>query len=252
MASDAAPLMQALQVSDDARGDWHRNIVSLRQSIDLFGDLVDDPAHVQVLMDHEMGTKPTQRALPIISRPFEDACIYDPIAVAIGWPFERPAVSRYSSGSYGVWYGARTLEATIHETVHHFRLNTLASEVARNSEEPIEQQRRVHLVHCSAALADLRARCAVDERLLDPDDYSYCQAVGAQLRAAFLPGVLTYSARLPGAEVAAVFVQKALSDPRPKCYLTYTLDARTGDVTVQRTPGKVEWVLPGRGAGERE
>ncbi len=248
MGSDVPPLMQGLQVSDDARGDWYRNIVSLRKSMDLFGDLVSDPAHVQVLMDHEMATKPTQRAQPIISRPFEEACIYDPIAIAIGWPFEHPAVSRYSGGRYGVWYGARTLEATIHETVHHFRLNTLASEVARNSVEPIEQQRRVHLVHCSAALIDLRERCAVDERLLDPDDYSYCQSVGAQLHAAFLPGVLTCSARLPLAEVVAVFIQQALSDPRPMCFLTYQLDARTGDVTVQRTPGKVEWVLPGRGA----
>lgn len=244
------PAVHALAVSEGTRGDWHRNIVSLRQSIDLFGDLVDDPAHQQVLLDHEMATKPTQRTQPIISRPFEDACIYDPIAVAIRWPFERPAVSRYSAGSYGVWYGAYTLEATIHETVHHFRRNTLASEIARNSAEPIEQQRRVHLVHCSAALVDLRECCAVDERLLDPNDYSHCQAVGAQLHAEFLPGVLTYSARLRGAEVAAVFIEKALSNPRPLCFLTYQLDARTGDVTVQRQPGAVEWVLRGTGAGE--
>jgi hypothetical protein len=101
------------QVTDDSRGDWHRNIVSLRASIDIFQELVDDPAAVSVLMEHEMATKPTREYQPIISRPFDDAATYDPIATAIQWPFDHPAASRYSAGAYGVWYGARTLATTV-------------------------------------------------------------------------------------------------------------------------------------------
>lgn len=236
-------MAEAYQVTEDSRGDWHRNIVSLRTSIDIFQELVDDPASVSVLVEHEMSTKPTREQQPIISRPFDDAATYDPIATAIQWPFDHPANSRYSAGAYGVWYGARTMLGTIHETAHHFRLNTLASEAAANVEEPIVQERRVHLVHCGAALVDLRARCATDARLLDPSNYAHCQAVGAEIRSAFLPGILTLSARLPGEDVVAVFVRKALSNPRDVCYLTYSLDVRTRRVSVERAPGVVDWVL---------
>src|ERR1044072_8790047 len=204
-------MAEAYQVKDDSRGDWHRNIVSLRATIDIFQELVDDPADVAVLMEHEMSTKPTREYQPIISRPFDDAATYNPIATAIQWPFDHPATSRYSAGAYGVWYGARTLLGTIYETVYHFRLNTLASDAARALDEPIVQERRVHLVQCSAALVDLRARCATDTGLLDPTNYAHCQALGAEIRSAFLPGAITLSARMPGEDVVAVFVREALS-----------------------------------------
>jgi hypothetical protein len=236
-------MAETYQVTEDSRADWHRNIVSLRTSIDIFQELVDDPAAVSVLVEHEMSTKPTREQLPIISRPFDDAATYDPIATAIQWPFDHPANSRYSSGSYGVWYGACSLLGTIHETVHHFRLNTLASDAARDMREPIVQERRVHLVHCSAALVDLRARCETDTGLLDPSNYAHCQALGAEIRSAFLPGVLTLSARLPGEDVVAVFVREALSNPRDVCYLTYKLDVPSRHVTVERVPGVVGWVI---------
>ena len=217
--------------------------MSLRTSIDIFQELVEDPAAVPVLIEHEMATKPTRDPQPIISRPFDDADTYDPMVTAIQWPFDHPAASRYSAGAYGVWYGARSLRATIHETVHHFRLNTLASELARNSVEPIVQERRVHLVHCGAALVDLRSRCETEAALLDPVNYTHCQALGAEIRSSFLPGVLTLSARLASAEVAAVFVKEALSNPRHVCYLTYTLDVGTQRVAVERTPGVVDLTL---------
>jgi len=236
-------MAEAYQVTDDSRGDWHRNIVSLRAGIDIFQELVDDPAAVSVLLEHEMSTKPTRQQQPIISRPFDDAATYDPIATAIRWPFDHPANSRYSTGAYGVWYGARSLLGTIHETAHHFRLNTLASDAARDLRQPIVQERRVHLVQCSAALVDLRARCATDTRLIDPSNYAHCQAIGAEIRSAFLPGVLTLSARLPGEDVVAVFVREALTNPRDVCYLTYTLDVPSRRVTVERMPGVVGWVI---------
>jgi hypothetical protein len=232
------------KVSEGSRGDWLRNIVSLRKTVDLFADLVADPADTRVLIAHELATKPAREPVPIISRPFEDAALYDPMQAAIEWPFEHPCRTRYSNGSFGVWYGARTLETSIRETVHHFRRNTLASEIAARSRVPIYQERRVHRVHCSAMLVDLRALCAQEPRLLEPNDYSYCQALGAQLREAAMPGLQSLSARHAGGEIAAVFLREALSDPRDVCYLTYILEPRDGRVAVERTPGKVEWMLP--------
>lgn len=226
------------QITEDSRGDWNRNIVTLRKSADLFADLVDDPAHAAVLSDHEMATKLVSDPRPIVSRPFEEADVYDPIANAIAWPFEHPAASRYSLVHFGVWYGAGSIETSVYETVHHFRKNTLASEIARASTKPIVQERRVHLVHCNAALVDLRSVVKQEKRLVDPDDYTYCQSLGAELRAAFQPGVITKSARHRSGEVVAVFIREALSNPRDVCYLTYLLDAKRGHVRVERTPGR--------------
>src|SRR5581483_7997660 len=153
-------------VSSDSRGDWHRNIVSLRQSIDLFAELVTDPAHIPVLIQHEMSTKPTQGAIPILQRPFKRAEFYDPIATVLNWPFAHPAATRFSAGHFGVWYGAGTLDTSIYETVYHFRRDTLASEIARRSAKAIVQERRVHKVRCEALLVDLRARSKEEPRLL--------------------------------------------------------------------------------------
>lgn len=233
-----------LRVTRDSQGDWHRNIVSLRKSIDLFDDLVDDPADIDVLVRHEMAVKQAYQEPAIIQRPFEDAARYDAVAAAIQWPFEHPCSSRYSIGAYGVWYGAESIETTVRETVHHFRRNTLASQVAAQSTKPIVQERRVHLVHCNALLVDLRARTRKEPLLLDPDNYSYCQTVGAELRDAGMPGVLTYSARHAKSEVVAVFTPSVLTEPRTVCYLTYRLFASTGKVVVERSPGKIEFELP--------
>ena len=233
-------------LSEDCRGDWLRNIVSLRASVALFAELVADPADAHVLIAHELATKPARGATPILDRPFEEAALYDPVREAIAWPFEHPCRSRYSSGAYGVWYGARTLRTSIHETVYHFRRNTLASEIARQSPTPIYQERRVHRVRCQALLIDLRAACAHEPRLIDPEDYRFCQAIGAELEAASQPGIESRSVRDAGGEIVAVFRREALSDPRDVCYLTYALDAASGRVDVERTPGRIEWTL---GAG---
>lgn len=231
------------RVTRDSQGDWYRNIVSLRKSIDVFADLVDDPADMKILEDHELATKPAGNAPAILKRPFDDAQIYDPIAAAIEWPFEHPSRSRYSNGSYGVWYGAGSIETTVRETVYHFRKDTLASKVAAESTKPIMQERRVHVIRCDALLVDLREQTAREPRLLHSEDYSTCQILGSELRHAGMPGVLTYSARHEQSEVVAVFTPSVLADPRTICYLTYSLRPSDGRVIVERQPGKVEYEL---------
>jgi len=229
-----------LNVTTDSQRDWHRIIVSLRAGIDLFAELVDDPADQQILIDHEMATKPYRGENPTIGRPFEEASIYDPIVEAIAWPFEHPCRSRFSTGSFGVWYGADELLTSVHETVHRFRINTLASDAARREQE-IVQERRAHLVTCKAALVDLRPHLESEPALCDPNDYSACQALGARIYHAALPGVLTRSARRPKGLIVGVFREDTLSNVRTVCYLTYRLDVPTGRVRVERDPGQT-WI----------
>lgn len=231
------------RITHDSQRDWNRNIVSLRKSIDLFAELIDDPCDAQVLIQHELAVKRATREPAILRRPFEDAETYDAIAAAINWPFEHPCRSRYSSGTFGVWYGAESVETSVRETVYHFRRNTLGAAIAAQSEIPIVQERRVHLVRCSAMLVDLRTLTKQEPRLVHPEDYTACQSLGAELKGAGMPGVLTLSARHDAAQIVGVFTPEVLTDPRTVCYLTYTLYTDSGKVLVERTPGKIEYEL---------
>ena len=231
------------RLTRDSQRDWHRNIVSLRRSVEVFADLVDDPHDVEVLIRHELATKPVGREPVIITRPFEEAEVYDAVASAIEWPFEHPSRSRFSTGAFGVWYGAASLETSVRETVYHFRRGTLASAIAAASVRPIVQERRVHIVRCDALLVDLRVLARKEPRLLHLNDYSTCQRMGAELKNAGMPGVLTYSVRHPSGEIVGVFTPAVLADPRTVCFLTYTLYPESGRVSVERTPGKVEFEI---------
>lgn len=216
----------------DTHKDIYRNIVSLRNSEDLFDDLSDNPEDWQSAITVELATKPASfvSPKPIIHRPFEEAIWNE----AIGFPFREWTKSRYSDGSFGVWYGAATIETTVFETVHHWRHGFL--EDAGFLKPGISVERRVHLVRCDAALIDLRNAVAEFPMLIAPSDYTLTQQIGGRLHREGHPGLLSISARYEG-EVYAVLNAAVLSDPRSYCYLTYTTTDR--GVEIQRTPGEV-------------
>ncbi|MDP1634720.1 MAG: RES family NAD+ phosphorylase [Gallionellaceae bacterium] len=222
----------------DTHSDLYRNIVSLRVTENLFDDLSENPSDWQQAIELEVQTQPATyiSKTPIIHRPFEEAAWNE----AIGFPFREWSRSRYSDGSFGVWYGSDTLETTIYETVHYWRNSLLAD--AGFAAPGIIIERRVHLVRCDAALIDLRDMVAQHPMLVSPNDYTVTQQVGARLHKEGHPGLVTASARCVG-DVYAVFNPAVLSNPRPNCYLTYTT---TDDgVDVERTPGESLLSIPG-------
>lgn len=227
-----------LTITNDAQGDWHRNIVSLRGSQDLWDDLTDDPDVHDALAQLEMTYKPFRQAQPAITRPFEEAGIVTAIVDVIEYPFEHPGNSRFSEGRFGVWYGADSLETSIRETAWHWRRDEMAIASDARTERTVIVERRVHLVACSASLVDLRPHIA-DRSALISNNYSTCQQLGAELHAGQQPGVITESARSRGACVVGVFRRDALSDVRNVCYLTYELNLDSGEIVVEREPGKV-------------
>ncbi len=216
----------------DFNDDLARNVVSLRVSEDLFDDLSDDPADQQIAIEHEMATKPPPYTSdqPAVQRPFEEAEWQN----AIGYPFENWSESRYSTGRFGVWYGAESIETTVHETVYHWR--RFLADAGWDAEGVIE--RRVYWVHCSSLLLDFRPLVDEHAGLVHPRDYTLTQQLGARLHREGHPGVVSRSARCAG-EIFDVFNPNVLSDPRTACFLTYQL--RGGTVTVERDPG-VTWL----------
>lgn len=217
----------------DVHQDMARNIVSLRQSQDLFDDLTDDPAQWLLAQKVEDGVKPPLYGsrTPIIHRPFEDAEWFN----AITWPFKHWQASRFSDGSHGIWYGSDTVETTVYESAYHWYRGLLTD--AGFEREAVIAERNVYSVACGAALLDFRQATADYAELLHPTDCSFPQTVGARIHREGHPGLLIQSVRRPVGENVAVFNPGVLSSPRLNCQLTYRLE---GDhIMVEKHPGSV-------------
>lgn len=218
----------------DFHGDMHRNIVSLRESQDLYDDLSDNPRGWQAAIDLEMAIKPATylSGQPIIDRPFEEAAFNE----AIRYPFEHWSRTRYSDGSFGVWYGADTVITSIHETVHHWRTRLL-EDAGWHMIEGLVMERKVYLVRCDAALLNFIPKLEAFPALLDPmpNGYHLTHPVGSKIHHDGHPGLISRSARCDG-DIYAIFTSRVLSSPRHICYLTYRIDA--GSVAIERNPGE--------------
>ncbi|MEO8409556.1 MAG: RES family NAD+ phosphorylase [Propionivibrio sp.] len=224
----------------EVHDDLLRNIVSLRVSQDLFDDLSDDANDWHSAINLELSTKPSFFASPqpIIDRPYEEALWND----AINYPFKHWQRSRYSDGSFGVWYGADTVDTTVFETAYHWRQGFLRDAgLTSPGDTGIRIERTVYRVRCDAALVDLRPVVDRVPALIAPHDYTLTQQVGARLHREGHPGLVTRSARCSG-DVYPVLNPVLLSLPRQLCHLTYATTA--SGVTVEREPGVVWFAIP--------
>ena len=215
----------------DVRRDVCRNIVSLRSAQNLFDDLTDEPADWLLAQKVEGEVKPPlyRSGVPIIDRPFEDAVWFN----AIAWPFKRRQASRFSDGSYGVWYGSESVETTVYESAFHW-YRSVVSDAGFEVHEVIAE-RVVYAVACSAALLDIRQATDAYPDLLHPSDYTFCHSVGARIHREGHPGLLTRSVRRPAGENICIFNPAVLSKPRSHCQLTYRLG--DGQIVVEKQPG---------------
>lgn len=231
-------LFQGLGITD-YHGDLHRNIVSIQTSQDLFDDLSDSPADWQAAIELEQATKPPTylSSQPIIDRPFEEAAYNE----AIDYPFKHWTKSRYSDGSYGVWYGADTLETTIYETVNHWRV--FLQDAGWDGLDDIINERKVYRIRCDAGLLNFIPQLKVFPALVDPapGGNHFTHLVGTRIHHEGHPGLVTGSARCDG-NVTAIFNPRVLSNPQQYSYLSYRIE--NSSVIVERTPGKRILVLP--------
>ena len=130
-----------------------------------------------------------------------------------------PAGSRFSDGTWGVYYAADTLDTAVAETKHH------RAEFMRATEEPaMELQMQVIAADITGDLHDLRGFGAAHPHLYDPDDYSAPQALARSLREAGSNGVAYDSVRHATSECVGVFRPRLLSDARQERHLGYRWD----------------------------
>ncbi|MFV8833356.1 RES family NAD+ phosphorylase [Aquisalimonas sp.] len=209
-----------------------RNVVGLRTSQDLFDDLTDGDAGLSYTAAALEAQVKGELAPPDqLSRAF----LY---ATAVEYPFRTEPwhQSRYSDGTFPVWYASLDKDTTIAETGYHMARHELAVEGVN---EVVVRERAVYTVHCRALLIDLSDAGERHPELVHDHDYGYTQALGRRISHEGHPGLLAPSARHRGGINTVIFRQAVLSAPKLACYLRYLFDPRTGELVVERSPGKV-------------
>lgn len=133
--------------------------------------------------------------------------------------FTHPGVSRFSAGSYGIYYAGSTQETAIAETRFHRERFLKASH-----EPPCLVQMREYKAKVRYALVDL---CSAEfTYLLNPDvkQYPISQVFGQEIRVNKEWGLLYPSVRKPQTYCVAIFRPPALTIPIQGSHLDYIWD----------------------------
>lgn len=153
-----------------------------------------------------------------------------PTAAGAGWilaPFVRApgphTATRFSDGSYGVWYGAADLVTAQAEVGHH-----LAAYLAKTEAAPDRVPRRVlHAVpSVDRPVVDLRGAGVAPAGVLDPLSYAAAQAFGAACRRAQHWGLVWPSVRREGGTCIGVLRPPMLVSCTPVGATTAEWDGR--------------------------
>ena len=125
--------------------------------------------------------------------------------------------SRFSDGSYGVYYAAHALETAVRETAFH-----RGRFMAATREPPCEVDMRAYVGRPVKPFLDLRS--SKYHGLHEPDDYGPSQAFAKPRRTAGEWGFVYRSVRHEGGECLAAFRPQAVSIPHAGAALAYVWD----------------------------
>jgi hypothetical protein len=129
----------------------------------------------------------------------------------------NPEGSRFSDGSYGVYYCARELDTALAEVRHH-----QARFLRRTAEGPLRLELRLYLTDLDARLVDVRKVLECHR----PDDYAPSQKLGVALRSQARDGILYRSVRHASGLCAAVFRPRLLSHCRQSKHYAFHFDGK--------------------------
>jgi hypothetical protein len=198
-----------------------RIIPSVYPPADLF-KRVASPADLDAVHAIEGAFNPRLRAAAGESSPVgRDQRVVGPGAGYIMAAFTHisPDGSRFSNGTFGVFYAAQRESAAIAETKYHRERFMRATR-----EAPCELDMRVLSVTVKAPLHDLRGMRSILRDVYRLDDYAAAQLLGGVLRAGGSNGVVYESVRHDGGRCVGVFLPRALSNCRERKHLRYVWD----------------------------
>ena len=197
-----------------------RVIASRYPPINLFERLTADTAVWDALIALEQLTNPRVRdevgdiaLVPLDQRVSGPRASY----VMAAFTHVNPKGSRFSDGSFGVYYAAAALETAIVETVFHFEA------FARDSADPPRSEDfRVLAGAVTAEFEDVAALPAARRvSILDPESYVASRAYAKEVRAAGANGVAYPSVRHEGGQCIGAFRPRAVGIPHQERHLKY-------------------------------
>lgn len=217
----------------------HRLILSHFPPVDLYDDIAD-PADWEDLARAQAHTNPriwdeigNLSLVPPHRRIGGDGASWVMAAFTHVSPDRR---SRFSDGSYGIYYAGDSLETALREHTHH-----MGRFYARSNTAPgVASEVRELIGAIDTELTDLRGPGF--DALLDPEDYTASQAFGAERRAADANGIVYPSLRHPGGECIAAFWPDAVGHVTQGDHYRYLWDGQrvtharriTGDRSILR------------------
>lgn len=201
----------------------YRIIASRYPPIDLFERVSEDPAVWEALIAAEALSNPRVRQeVGDISLVPPEERVQGPGAsyVMASFTHVNPDGSRFSDGTYGVYYAARELDTAIAETAFHFgRLATAAGDGARREDF------RVLVGALDSHLHDLRLLTdrALGKGLLNPHVSSYAESAAwaRRLRAEGSNGLVYPSLRHSMGTCIGAFHPRAVGLPQQERHIQY-------------------------------
>ena len=210
-------------------------LILLRYPVVGLYDAVADPADLDTVFAIEAIGNPRLRdeigELHLVPR---DERISGPGATPVMAAFTHlnPEGSRFSDGSFGVYYAAHSLATAVAEVSHHRGVF-----LRRTREPAIELDHRLITANVEADLHDLSApgtarpsRPAVDRAsspfaaALDPDDYSASRRLGRALRERGSSGIRYPSVRDASGECVGIFRPRALRHAKSSSHIALHWD----------------------------
>ncbi len=219
----------------------HRIIRSRFPPIDLFEDIAD-PADWNAIMSAEAKTNPrVAKSVGMLDLVPPDRCV---AGVGASWamaPFTHVSVnrpSRFSDGTYGLYYAGDRLEVALFETIHHHQIF-----MAATGEAPGWTSEFRELV--GRLDAELHDVTDVDRfaDLYDPFDHAAPQRFGMRLRGDNSNGLLYRSVRYPDGLAVAIFWPDIAGIPKQGQHFSYYWDGMRVSHVKDLGAGKVYSVV---------
>jgi len=205
------------------RVDWPqawRVIASRYPPINLFERLTADTAVWDALIALEQLTNPRVRdevgdvaLVPPEERISGPGASY----VMAAFTHVNPKGSRFSAGSFGVYYAAAALETAIAKTVFHFEAFAQDS-----ADPPRNEEFRVLVGVVAEVFEDVSSLPATQQAaILDPNSYAVSQTYANELRATGANGVAYPSVRHAAGQCIGAFRRRAVGIPHQERHLKY-------------------------------
>lgn len=197
----------------------YRIIPSRFPAVGIF-DEVSDPGDLEVVLELEAATNPRvleeTGELPLVR---EADRISGPGTTPIMASFTHTRPSRFSDGSFGVYYAADHERTAVAESAYH---RSVFLKDAGFMSERLDM--RVYVAAIFASCDDLR-RKSPRSKLYDPNSYAYSQQYATRLyRRNVVDGIVYLSVRDASGTCVAVFRPRCVSDCNVLKHLEYRFE----------------------------